>query len=114
LKVKIPVKLPPGRFKLATKPLATGPNPVKKKNDRNYASAARVAANAGPEPVMNQPRPGLAQVRSPEPQPVGMIVRQKQLNRQVCGPRHNPANEAPLMGKLSAPSSQRFLGQEAK
>ena len=43
--------MPPGRFKLVTKPLATGSKPVKKTTGID-AVAARVADNAGPEPVM--------------------------------------------------------------
>jgi hypothetical protein len=51
LRVKMPVTLPPGRFRLTTKPLATGSKPVKKTTGID-AVAARVAHNAGPEPVM--------------------------------------------------------------
>ena len=82
-----PVTLPPGRFMLATRPSLTGSPPLT--NTIGIVEVAALAASAALD-CLRQSRPlAVATIQRPEPEPVGLTVRDSDIRSRRSGPRRS-------------------------
>ena len=77
-----PVRLPPGRLRLATRPRATGSFPWRRRSARSRLAALCGALRRSAAPTRRRP-PGVQQARLPAPETIELTVRPAVFDRDV-------------------------------